>query len=258
MLRSLFSNPILEDLDLDDPRTTKLRREVIKSNSFLCRIYDEWYSLLTASLPAGPGGVLELGSGPGFLSDYIPNLITSDIFLIDKVQVILDGQRLPFTDGMLKGIVMTNVLHHISSPGEFFNEAARVIRAGGVISVIEPWNTKWSKFIYNRLHHERFDVETKNWEINSTGPLSGANGALPWIIFQRDRHRFDRNFSIWRIERINPFMPLAYLISGGVSMRQLMPGWTYPFIHRFERALSPIMSYIAMFSHILLVRIEDK
>lgn len=257
MLKRLLSHPLLRGLDLDDPNTTKIRREVIATNPFLSQIYAEWYNLLKASLPAGPGRVLELGSGPGFLFQYIPELITSETFFVDMVHIILDGQQLPFEHAALKGIVMTNVLHHIPSPSQFFTEAARVIRPGGVISMIEPWNTLWSWLIFKHLHHEPFDDQTQEWEIRSTGPLSGANGALPWILFHRNRQRFEQNFPTWHVERTTPFMPLAYLISGGVSMRPLMPGWSYPIVHRFERALRPILPYTAMFSHILLVRQQE-
>jgi len=30
----------------------------------------------------------------------------------------------------------------------------------------------------------------KHWTFPDSGPLSGANGALPWIVFQRDRQEF--------------------------------------------------------------------
>ena len=254
MLKRLFSHPLLRGLDLDDPKTTKLRRDVILSNPFLAQIYAEWYARLKASFPPGPGKVLELGSGPGFLKSYIPELITSETFYVDDLKIILDGQHLPFFEGALKGILMTNVLHHIPSPSKFFNEAARVIKPSGVISMIEPWNTPWSRMVYKHLHHEPFDPNSSQWQIPGGGPLTGANGALPWIIFCRDRHKFEQDFPAWRVEKITPFMPVAYLISGGVSMRPLMPGWSYPIVHQFERVLSPLNPRIAMFSHILLVR----
>jgi len=154
---------------------------------------------------------------------------------------------------------MTDVLHHIPSVRAFFFffEAVRVTRPGGVISMIEPWASTWSKFIYTHLHHEPFDTQAISWEFPSSGPLSGANAALPWVIFQRDRERFEREFPAWRVERVTPLMPFAYLISGGVSMRPLMPSWSFRPVHWFESILSPIMPCLAMFAHILLVRKSD-
>lgn len=43
------------------------------------------------------------------------------------------------------------------------------------------------------------------------------------MIFERDRARFEAEFPKLRIEKVRPFMPFRYLVSGGVSMWQLMP-----------------------------------
>jgi len=45
------------------------------------------------------------------------------------------------SDGSLRAIVMTDVLHHIPNVESFFAEAARCVRPGGVIVMIEPWLT---------------------------------------------------------------------------------------------------------------------
>ena len=63
--------PATRDLSIDDQRTTLRRRGIIEGNRFLWRIYDEWYRLISACIPDGPGSVLELGSGAGFLGHYI-------------------------------------------------------------------------------------------------------------------------------------------------------------------------------------------
>ena len=85
--------------------------------------------------------------------------------------------------------------------------------------MVEPWVSRWSKLIYTHLHHEPFRTESPEWSFPSAGPLSGANGALPWIVFERDRPEFCRSFPQWHLQRIVPIMPLRYLLSGGVSLR---------------------------------------
>jgi SAM-dependent methyltransferase len=255
-LRSLLANPLTRGLDLDDPHTTALRRQIVRDKIFLRRIYEEWYSLLAADVPPPehvPGDVLELGSGAGFLSEYIPGLITSDV-LPGSGHMVVDARDMPFPDEALRAIVMSDVLHHIPEPRRFFAEAARCTRPAGTIAMIEPWVTPWSRLIYRRLHHEPFRPEAASWEFPESGPLSGANGALPWIIFARDRHIFERDFPQWRIQRIQPFMPLRYLLSGGISMRALAPSWSFAPLRTLERAFSPIAPVTAMFAHITLVR----
>ena len=108
--------------------------------------------------------------------------------------------------------------------------------------MIEPWVSAWSRFVYRNFHHEPFLPDASDWTFAESGPLSGANGALPWIVFERDRVTFSGEFRQWRIDSIRPTMPFRYLLSGGVSLRSLMPGWTFGAWRGIERALDPWMS----------------
>jgi SAM-dependent methyltransferase len=249
ILRRVLSHPLTRGIDLDDPKTTALRRQIIQSKPFLQRIYDQWYSTLRNDLPVGEGGILELGSGAGYFKDVVPETITSEIFPCPGIDVVLNGLQLPLEDQSLRAIVMTDVFHHLPDVRQFMREAARTIRSGGVIAMIEPWVSTWSKLIYRKLHHEPFRPDATSWDFPTTGPLSGANGALPWIVFQRDRAAFEREFPQWRIEMVEPLMPLRYLLSGGVSMRSLVPGFAFRPIGWIERMMLP---RAAMFAHIVL------
>jgi SAM-dependent methyltransferase len=253
-LRQWLAHPLTRGLDLDDPQTTHLRRCIIMEKPLLREVYKEWYTAITQALPNGDGAVLELGSGAGFLSDHIPDLITSDIFRCDGIRVVLDGHFLPFPQGSLRSIVMTDVLHHLPSVRQFFSDAARCVQTGGALIMIEPWATSWSKLIYTRFHHEPFRPDAAEWEFPSSGPLSGANDALPWIIFERDRTVFEQEFPQWRIETINLTMPFLYLASGGVSMRNIMPDSFLGAIRFLEKVLMPWDNKFAMFAFIFLRR----
>jgi hypothetical protein len=255
MLQKWLAHPLTRGLDIDDPRTTHLRLQIIQEKSFLRQIYQEWYGAIVKALPLGQGAVLELGAGGGFMSDFVPELITSEFFYCPNIRAVLDGLRLPFVAKSLRGIVMTNVLHHLPQPRLFFAEAMRCVRSGGVVAMIEPWVTSWSRFIYTRLHHEPFQPETPSWELPSTGPLSGANDALPWIIFARDRIKFEQEFPQWQIEMIKPFMPFRYLLSGGVSLRGLAPGWSFGMWRHLENLISRWSNQLAMFAQIVLRRL---
>ena len=81
MFKTWLAHPLTKGLDIDDPRTTHLTvRQIIQEKSFLRRIYQEWYRAIVAALPPGQGAVLELGAGGGFMSDFVPHLITSELF----------------------------------------------------------------------------------------------------------------------------------------------------------------------------------
>ena len=253
-IKRLLAHRDTRGLGIDDPRTTSRRRGIIESNSFLRRIYDEWYGLIASSIPEGPGRVLELGSGAGYLRRHVPDLIASEVFLCPGIHVVLDARRLPFSSGSLKAIVMVDVLHHIPDNRAFLKEAQRCLRPGGSIAMIEPWLSSWSRLIYTHLHHEPFDPEAKDWSFPDAGPLSGANGALPWIIFQRDRQAFESEFPELEIQAVRPFMPFRYLVSGGVSMRQLMPEATFGMWRKFESWLCTRPEHWSMFAFIRLER----
>ena len=203
------------------------------------RIHEEWYRDIVATLPPCEGPVLELGSGAGFLSEFIPSLITSEIFATPGASMVFDAHAMPLCDGSLRAIVMTNVLHHLARPRSFFAEAARCVKPGGAMVMIEPWVTTWGRWVYTHLHHEPFDPEARQWEFPQSGPLSGANGALPWILFMRDRSQFEQEFPMWKVQSIQPIMPFRYLISGGVSLRSLVPGWSFGGWRALENGMRP-------------------
>ncbi len=96
------------------------------------------------------GNVLDLGSGPGFLSTETarksPGLQVCGIDLsrqmvkgatrhargIDNVEYVFGNvARLPFKDGSMDLAVSTGVFHHLKSPRLVFEECYRVLKAGG-------------------------------------------------------------------------------------------------------------------------------
>jgi SAM-dependent methyltransferase len=255
LIRSLLAHPLTAALQVDDPNTTELRKRIISSKPFLKAIYDEWYGMLARELPLGEGKVLELGSGGGYCAQFIPGLITSEVFPCSGVHIVADAQRMPFADRSMRAIVMTSVLHHMPDVSRFFAQASRCLRPGGKILMIEPWVTSWSSFVYRHFHHEPFHPEAEDWTFSSTGPLSGANIAVPWIVFARDRNKFESEFPEFSIERICPFLPFRYLISGGVGMRSLMPGFTCSAWAGLERMLKSQMPRLGMFALVSVRRV---
>ena len=250
--RRFLEHPLTSGLDPDDPKTTELRKQILASKPFLRAIYDEWYSKLSAEVPAGTGAVLELGSGAGYCEQFIPEVVKSELIQCSGVQIVADAQRLPFADATLRAIVFANVLHHLPNVQQFLSEALRCLKPGGKIAMIEPWVTPWSTLVNTRLHHEPFLPGAAEWSFVSGGPLTGANGALAWIVFERDRTVFNREYPQFEIECIEPFLPLRYLLSGGVGMRSLMPGFTHGFWAGVERSLGAFRRRLAMFALVVV------
>jgi SAM-dependent methyltransferase len=255
MIKNLLTHPLMRGRSLDDPLTTQVRKKLIRQKKFLEKIYQEWYELISAELITPTTSVLEIGSGAGFLTEFIPNLIQTEIFYLPDMKAILDAGKLPIKNNSLSAIVMSDVFHHLPKTRDFLNEAIRVLPRGGRVVMIEPWVSRWSRWVYPRFHHEPFNPNEKMWEFPSTGPLSGSNQALPWIVFERDRELFEDEFPELLIKKVQPLMPFRYLISGGVSLRSFMPDWSYGFWTRVEKLFTRDTESWAMFALIVIEKV---
>ena len=242
--------------DLDDPATTLLHAEIIQKKPFLKKLYIDCYKQFRKATPDFENKVLvELGSGGGFIKEVIDNVITSDILELPNVDRVFSAFNMPFENDSIDAFFMFDVLHHITDPRAFFTEAVRCLKHSGKIVMIEPANTLWARFIYKNFHHERFDTQGK-WNLEETGPLSQGNGAIPWIIFSRDRKIFEAEFPSLKIVGARNHTPLRYLLSGGFTLRQLLPSFTYPLIKAIEYALSPVNDWVGMFQTIELEKVD--
>ena len=238
--------------NLDDPAVTLLHAEIIQSKGFLKRLYVDFYRQLAAAVPERDEKVLvELGSGGGFIKELISNVMTSDVLELPNVDKTFSALEMPFEAETVDAFFMIDVLHHIAEPRVFFGEVLRCLRPGGKVVMIEPANTAWSRFIYKNFHHELFDTQA-GWELTKAGPLSQGNGALPWIIFMRDRGVFEAEFPSLKVVSIRKHTPFRYLLSGGLTLRQLVPGWSYPLVKAIEFLLSPFNGLMGMFQTIEL------
>jgi SAM-dependent methyltransferase len=238
--------------DLDDPAATLLHAEIIRKKPFLRNLYTEFYNQLKESVPDSERKFLvELGSGGGFIREIIGNVITSDVLDLPNVDRVFSSSKMPFEDGSVDAFFMVDVLHHIADSRAFFREALRCLKACGKVVMIEPANTLWSRFVYKNFHHEQFDSQGW-WGLEKRGPLSQGNVAIPWIIFCRDRVIFEREFPSLRIMSMRNHTPLRYLLSGGLTLRQLVPSFTYPFVKAVEGVLSPLNNWLGTFQTIEL------
>jgi SAM-dependent methyltransferase len=241
--------------DLDDPKRTLQHAEIIKAKPFLKNLYIRWYkNFAEAAGHLPPGKMIEIGSGGGFLKEIMPEVITSDILPLSNCDMTFSAEELPFAENELSAIFMINVLHHIPSPGKFFSEAEKKLKPGGMIIMVETAYSPFSKFIYQKFHHEPFEPKA-GWELKSKGPLSDSNQALPWIVFERDRKKFDELFPSLKVVSIQYHTPFSYLLSGGVSRKGFVPDWSFNFVRGFEKLLSPVMKYIGMFETIKIKKI---
>ncbi len=227
--------------ELDDPRRIQALRALIRGKPALRRYYEEVYAKYAECLRRCPadGVALELGAGPSFVKASLPEVTTSDVLAYEGVDAIVDATRMPFADQSLRAILMMNVFHHIPDVAAFLGEASRCLKHGGRVFMVDQHVNWFSRIIYRHAHHEPFEPDAEDWSFASTGPLSGANGALATIVFERDRERFEHGYPELRLEKFQPHTPFRYFMAGGLKSWTLLPGWGFSLAKRLEEKLLP-------------------
>ncbi|HJT33888.1 MAG TPA: class I SAM-dependent methyltransferase [Pirellulales bacterium] len=239
---------------LDSPETTIERGLLIRDKPLLRRFYGDCYAFFAEVARDANGPRIELGSGAGFLDTVVPGVIRSDLLRLPDIDLVARAENLPFADGSLSAIFLLNALHHIPDVRSFIGEAARCLKSGGMMAMIEPANTVFSRFIYRNFHHEPFLPAAADWCFPAGRPLSMANGALPWIVFVRDRETFDREFPELSVRRLEYCCPFTYLLSGGLSYPQLVPSFLSGSARLAERLLAPFNPWLGMFMRVVVAK----
>ena len=240
--------------NLDSVERTEYHRSLVLSKPFLKKLYEDWYTVFQESKPKVPAGkMVEIGSGGGFLKEVIPGVLTSDILELKHTDLTFSGLAMPFRDGELSALFMIDTFHHIPDAEGFLSEVDRVLMPGGRMVMIEPANSFWGRLIYQNFHHEPFDP-MGGWTFPTSGPMSGANGALPWIVFERDVNLFRSQFPLLQLSKIKYHTPFRYLMSGGLSLKQLVPSFSYSFFKIADNIISRISPALSMFVTIEVVK----
>ena len=242
--------------ELDRPDRIELLRATIRRKPFLRRLYFEFYRRYSECLARCPekGLAVELGSGAGFVQEVLPEVLTSDVIRYPGVDRVIDGTRMPFADGSLRALFLLNVFHHIANPEAFLREVERCLAPGSRMLIIDQHPGMIGSPIYRHLHHEPFRPDAETWAFDATGPLSGANGALAWMVFHRDLARFHEAFPGLLVERYDPHTPLRYWLAGGLKSWSLAPGWSFPLASLVDRALVRISGTLGSFVDVEVVR----
>lgn len=248
---------MVDRASLDDPARIEAIRRCIRDKPALERWYRECYGRFADCVArcAGTGPVVELGSGGGFLKEVIPDAVTSDLLPYEGIDRAVDATHLPFADASLRAILMLNVFHHIADAGAFLCEVERCLAPGGRLFMVDQHVGWISGPILRWAHHEPFDARTPDWRFDATGPLSSANGALTWMVFCRDRARFERLYPGLRLERYQPHTPLRYFLAGGLKPWSLLPEAAFGLARAVDRALVWVSPQLGSFVDVELVRV---
>lgn len=169
-----------------DARLAEHRR-VWESKAVLRTVYADYYRRLLAACP-GDGRLLDIGGGSAHMKDFHVDVTTLDILPFPGIDVVADAHELPFADAAFSGIVMLDVLHHLERPVAFLREAARVLRPGGRLAMMEPGISPVSWWFYHFVHQEPVVMSQDPFAMTERQPHKDpfdSNQAIPTLMFAR-------------------------------------------------------------------------
>ena len=258
-MRDAIYEPELRDLDVDESHALKIHYEILQRKPLLRSAFQTFYDDMARYCDEYlkvDGLEIELGSGVGFFKKTRPAVVTSDVREAEHIDRALDAQSMDLEDNSVRCIYAINVFHHLPDPAKFLSELVRVTKPGGGCVLVEPHNGFGSRLLHTHLHKDEiFDSEASSWTAESIrGPMSGANQALSYIVFERDRDAFEQKFGnqIEYAARHYSLNSLRYFFSGGLNFRQILPSFTEPVLAGLERLGSPLARHWAFHQVIVL------
>jgi SAM-dependent methyltransferase len=258
-VRDWLIDPAVRAQDVDGLDCSIAHRQGLQRKAILRLLFERFYrecrSMDLRYFDGVPGRRLEIGSGAGVIKSVLPDVITSDIKQLPFLDIVLRGEAMPFPANSLRAIYAINVFHHIPAPRLFLREMLRVLHPGGGFILIEPFYGPLACWVFRHLHaSEGFDPGATAWETaGMVGPMSNANQALSYLVFTRDRARFDEEFPDLEVVVDRPHTHLWYVVSGGLNFRQLLPDGFVPLVRFAERLLAPLNPWLAL-QHTVVVR----
>ena len=245
---SFLSEPSLTGLASGTPEFFRIQNQLIENRPALRHCYDTWYRKMLDDriIREAPrtAKFLELGSGGSLLKSFDPRVITSDV--ADGIaEMTIDARRLPFPDASLHAVFMTHVFHHIPDVSAFLREAERTLCPGGMIAMIDVAATPFARFFFSNFHPEPFKPRA-DWAFLQAHAMYDSNQALTWIVFRRDFARFQREFPLLELEIIEYLPWLPYLLSGGVTKRNILPDLLARLAISFDERLPFLRSFFAL------------
>ena len=243
-IRNKLSDPRLKGVDVDSPELLIVHRKIMMEKRIMREVFTEFYKTCINNDQkyfSGEGQRIEIGAGVSFFKELYPEIISTDIKPADNLDRVLDALDMDLPNQSVRAFYGINCFHHFPSPNQFFKELERTLVPGGGCVLIEPYYGAVAAKMYKSLFDtETFDPNQKEWESNSS-IMYGANQALSYIVFVRDRKLFEERYPSLEIVQIKPLSNyMRYLLSGGLNFRSLVPGVISPIIKGVEWLITPL------------------
>ena len=169
---------------------------------------------------------IEVGSGAGFLKDYIKNknLKLTDMSNDEHLDFKnIDAQSTGFPDESFNYVIASNMIHHVPYPIKFFREMNRILKKNGKLIIYEAYCSIIFQIATMIMRHEGFNFNVNVWDEDA--PKSdeknvwAGNVAVSNLIFD-DKKKFDENLgNLFSIDYEELSECLIFLNSGGVTSK---------------------------------------
>lgn len=247
-------------LEIDAPARLAAHRAVIERKPMIRRVFEEFHQelmRLDRKYFEGVEGVrVEVGAGVWPVRTTYAEVLATDVVAAEHLDRVVDAEDIDLRDASVRAIYAQNCFHHLHQPARFLAELERVLAPGGGAILIEPYHGPVASLLFPRLFKsEGFDKRAASWTTaDGGGPMQGANQALSYVVFVRDRARFEREFPSLELVYSRPLPNyLRYLLSGGLNFRALAPSLMDQPLALLEGLLEPLSPVLAL-HQILVVR----
>ncbi|MGE3174849.1 MAG: methyltransferase domain-containing protein [Planctomycetota bacterium] len=126
------------------------------------------------------GLVLDMGSGSPSRGFY--NVVHLDVFAYEQVDVVTDGQALPFADETFDAVLSEAVLEHVPDPDAYMKELVRVLKPGGRarvdVAFLQPFHAYPDHYYNMTRSGMRVTMERAGLEVLR---ISVGDHQEPWV-----------------------------------------------------------------------------
>lgn len=252
-----LQEPDVADCPVDGLARFDAHRAVLRRKRMIRGVFDEFHNIfiaLDSQYFKCDGLVIELGAGVYPVKETSSKVLATDIVAAPHLDRVLDAGAMDLADESVHAFYLQNVFHHFPEPHRFFRELERTLQHGGGAIMIEPACGPFATWLYPRLFAtEDYDKDAESWNTPVGGPMSGANQALSYLVFDRDLPRFEADHSGLEIVHTDVLQSWPrYLMSGGLNFRPLLPSFMINPLRLAETILRPLRSQLGLHRIIVL------
>ncbi len=255
MIKALMEPTVRRCWGKADASLLAAHQEVWAQKPLLREIYHAWWDAIIQWMV--PGRSLELGAGISRFRERLGReCVATDVLRSDWIDLVCDGQHMPFAAMSFSNIVCVDVVHHVADPFRLLSEVARVLTPGGRFICVEPYMSPLGAAIRWLFHHEAA-------EHRHTGDCEGPKNAwsseleVPTRLFFQDVEQLERSCPSLTIRTRSRWPALTYALSGGFTYRQLIPEWFVPSVRAADRMLEWAAPAVAMKALIVLEKRQE-